>query len=73
MAKGNVKLSKDNCAKLSAENTPLVTEGMQYLQKAVDLNPTYEEAMTYLSLMERRKADLDVRQQGRDQGRPAGL
>jgi tetratricopeptide (TPR) repeat protein len=56
---GNVKLSKDNCAKLSALNTELVNEGLQNLEKAVEINPTYEEAMTYLSLMERRKADLE--------------
>ena len=56
---GNVKLSKPGCAKLVEMNTPLVTEGNQYLQKAVELNPTYEEAMTYLSLMARRKADLE--------------
>ncbi len=56
---GNFKLSKSGCATLTAENTPLVTEGMTYLQKAIDINPTYEEAMTYMSLMERRKADLE--------------
>jgi tetratricopeptide (TPR) repeat protein len=56
---GNVKLSKPGCAKLAEQNAPLVAEGDQYLQKAIDLNPTYEEAMTYMSLMARRKADLE--------------
>lgn len=56
---GNFKLSKPGCAKLTATNTPLVTEGTEYLQKAIDINPTYEEAMTYMSLMSRRKADLE--------------
>jgi tetratricopeptide (TPR) repeat protein len=56
---GNVKLSKAGCAKLTEMNTPLVTEGNTYLQKAIDINPTYEEAMTYMSLMARRKADLE--------------
>ncbi len=56
---GNTKLSKAGCAKLTAENTPLVTEGTQYLQKAIEINQTYEEAMTYMSLMARRKADLE--------------
>lgn len=55
---GNFKLTKPGCAKLSAMNTPLVNEGIEYLQKAIDINPTYEEAMTYMSLMQRRKADL---------------
>ena len=56
---GNLKLSKPGCAALSTQNTPLVTEGLQELQKAISINPTYEEAMTYMSLMERRKADLE--------------
>ena len=55
---GNLKLSKTGCAKLAAMNTPLINEGIEYLQKAIDINPTYEEAMTYMSLMQRRKADL---------------
>ena len=56
---GNLKLSKAGCAKLSGMNTSLVTEGDQYLQKAIDINPNYEEALTYMSLMARRKADLE--------------
>jgi tetratricopeptide (TPR) repeat protein len=56
---GNVKLSKAGCAKLTAQNGPLVSEGTQYLQKAIDINPNYEEAMEILSLMSRRKADLE--------------
>lgn len=56
---GNVKLSKGGCAALTTKNAPLIAEGLQYLQKAVDLNPTYEEAMTYMSLLFRRKADTE--------------
>jgi tetratricopeptide (TPR) repeat protein len=56
---GNLKLSKAGCAKMTTENQALVTQGLQYLQKAIDINPTYEEAMTIMSLMERRKADLE--------------
>ncbi len=32
---------------------------MQYLHKAVELNPTYDDAMQYLQLTYRRKADLE--------------
>ena len=56
---GNFKLSKAGCAKLTAVNAPLVSEGTGYLQKAIHVNPSYEDAMTYLSLMARRKADLE--------------
>ena len=56
---GNLKLSKPGCAALTQQNQAFVTEGTDYLQKAVAINPTYEEALTYLSLMSRRKADLE--------------
>ena len=56
---GNVKLSKPGCAKLVQENAPLVTEGLTYLQKAIEIDPTYDAAMTYESLMNRRKADIE--------------
>jgi len=47
------------CQKLQGVNQPLVDEGIQELQKAVDLRPGYDDAMSYLSLLYRRKADLD--------------
>jgi hypothetical protein len=56
---GNTKLSKANCAALVTANQALVTEGMQYLQKAVDIDPLYENAMSIMSLMYRRKADME--------------
>lgn len=56
---GNPKMSKGACQKLIAANTDLVTEGLQYLNKAVQINPTYDDAMQYLQLTYRRKADLD--------------
>jgi tetratricopeptide (TPR) repeat protein len=56
---GNVKKTKPACAELQAANGALVTEGLQFLQKAVEINPTYDDAMQYLNLTYRRKADLD--------------
>jgi hypothetical protein len=56
---GNPKKSKGACQKLQAANTDLVNEGLQYLNKAVELNPTYDDAMSYLQLTYRRKADLE--------------
>ena len=56
---GNPKKSKDACQKLQAANTDLVNEGVQYLNKAVEINPTYDDAMQYLQLTYRRKADLE--------------
>jgi tetratricopeptide (TPR) repeat protein len=56
---GNPKKSKGACQKLKDANTALVDEGLQYLNKAVELNPTYDDAMQYLQLTYRRKADLE--------------
>jgi tetratricopeptide (TPR) repeat protein len=56
---GNPKMTKGACAKIQAANAPLVAEGIQNLEKAVDLNPNYDDAMQYLQLTYRRKADLD--------------
>jgi tetratricopeptide (TPR) repeat protein len=63
---GNPKMSKGACQKLKDENSALVAEGIEYLNKAVELNPTYDDAMQYLQLTYRRKADLDC-------GDPASL
>ena len=56
---GNPKMTKGACAKIQAANAALVDEGIKYLEKAVDLNPNYDDAMQYLQLTYRRKADLD--------------
>jgi tetratricopeptide (TPR) repeat protein len=67
---GNPKKSKSACAKLQAANTDLVTEGLQYLNKAIEINPSYDDAMQYLQLTYRRKADLEC---GDDDARKADL
>jgi len=67
---GNVKKSKGACQKLQQANTALVTEGLDYLNKAVQINPTYDDAMSYLNLTYRRKADLEC---GDDNARKADL
>src|SRR3984885_7208919 len=56
---GNVKKSKAACAKLQAANTQLVDEAFQYLTKAIELNPTYDDAMAYMNLTYRSKANLE--------------
>ncbi|RZU41510.1 hypothetical protein [Edaphobacter modestus] len=67
---GNVKMSKASCQKLKDANTALVTEGLQYLQKAVEVNKTYDDAMQYLNLTYRRQADLEC---GNDSARKDDL
>ncbi len=55
---------------MQAANTALVNQGLQNLNKAVDLNPNYDDAMQYIQLTYRRKADLDC---GNDGARKADL
>jgi len=56
---GDPKKSKNACAKIEEQNTALVTEGMDVLNKAIALNPNYDDAMQYLQLMYRLKAEQE--------------
>ncbi len=67
---GNAKMDKNTCKKMQDSNTALVTEGLQYLMKAVQIKPTYDDAMSYINLTYRRKADLDC---GDDAARAADV
>jgi tetratricopeptide (TPR) repeat protein len=67
---GNVKKSKPVCAQLVAANGDLVNDALKYLQQAVNINPNYDDAMQYLNLTYRRKADLEC---GNDVARKADL
>lgn len=55
---GNPKMSKATCATIKAQNTDLVNDGLTHLNKAVEINPTYDDAMQYLNLVYRRQADF---------------
>jgi tetratricopeptide (TPR) repeat protein len=56
---GNVKAPKKVMADLKEVNAPLVEEGLQYLNQAVTNRANYDDAMAYLNLIYRRKADID--------------
>lgn len=45
----------------------LVDEGMNSLKQAIELKPDYEDAMTYLNLLYRRKADMADSSEEREQ------
>ncbi|HTG61422.1 MAG TPA: tetratricopeptide repeat protein [Terriglobia bacterium] len=47
-------------AELAEKNNALVDEAIKSLQKAIELKPNYDDAMAYLSLMDREKADLET-------------
>ncbi len=56
---GNAKAPKKVMDAVKEENAPLVEEGLQYLNQAVANRANYDDAMAYLNLMYRRKADVD--------------
>ncbi|MFY9852552.1 MAG: tetratricopeptide repeat protein [Terracidiphilus sp.] len=56
---GNAKAPKKVMEPLKEQNSALVDEGLQYLNQALANRPNYDDAMAYLNLVYRRKADLD--------------
>ena len=53
------KDQKKVCAELKVENEPSIDEGIENLNKAIQLRPDYDDAMAYLNLMYREKADVE--------------
>jgi tetratricopeptide (TPR) repeat protein len=53
-------------AKLAETNGPLIDEGLKALQKAIDLKPDYVDAIAYLNLLYRQKADIEADPADRD-------
>jgi tetratricopeptide (TPR) repeat protein len=47
-------------AELFEKNHTQIDEGMQALQKAIELRPNYNDAMAYLNLLYRQKADIEA-------------
>ena len=67
---GNPGIPKAACQKLASTNGPLIDEALESLHKAIDLRPSYEEAMAYINLAYRRKAEIEC---GNDTARKADL
>ncbi|MGA7926770.1 MAG: tetratricopeptide repeat protein [Candidatus Sulfotelmatobacter sp.] len=53
------KDQKKACAELKEKNGPSIQEGIESLNKAIQLRPDYDDAMAYLNLMYREKADVE--------------
>jgi len=56
---GNAKAPKKVMDQIKEKNGAIVDEGLQYLTQAVQNKDNYDEAMAYLNLIYRRKADVD--------------
>src|SRR5580765_28356 len=50
---------KKVCDELQAKNWTLIQDGIRKFEKAIELRPDYDDAMAYLNLMYRERADLE--------------
>ena len=56
---GKNKDQKKVCEELKPKNTPYIQEGIDSLNKAIQLRPDYDDAMAYMNLMYRERADIE--------------
>lgn len=56
---GNTQALPEVHALLQQQNSGLIEEGLRYLTQAITDRPDYSDAMAYLNLIYRRKADID--------------
>jgi tetratricopeptide (TPR) repeat protein len=56
---GNVKMSPASCEAMRTANAELVDDAVANLTRAIELKPDYADAMAYLNLIFRRRADLN--------------
>ena len=56
---GNSKIPPKLCTQLAGVNAPLLDSAEKYLNRAVELRANYEDAMSYLNLTWRRRADIE--------------
>jgi len=48
---------------LRAKNLEMIEAGMKYLEKAMEIDPQYDDAMAYMNLLYRQRADLQETQE----------
>ena len=53
------KEQKKACDELRVKNMPSIQEGIETLGKAIQLREDYDDAMAYMNLMDREKADVE--------------
>jgi tetratricopeptide (TPR) repeat protein len=53
------KDQKKACDELKVKNAPAISEGIDSLKKAIEIRPDYDDAMAYMNLMYREKADVE--------------
>jgi tetratricopeptide (TPR) repeat protein len=58
------KEQKKVCDELKEKNSTAIQEGIDSLNKAIQLRPDYDDAMAYMNLMYRERADVECDDQG---------
>ncbi len=58
---GNRTAPPEVLESIEQQNSPLVEEALQYLTQAIEERPNHDDAMAYINLVYRRKADIDYR------------
>jgi len=58
------KDQKKACEELKTLNGPAIQEGIDSLNKAIQLRPDYDDAMAYMNLMYRERADVECEDEG---------
>ena len=58
------KEQKKVCDELKDKNSAAIQEGIDSLNKAIQLRPDYDDAMAYMNLMYRERADVECDDQG---------
>jgi len=53
------KEQKKACEELKEKNSPVIQEGIDSLNKAISIRPDYDDAMAYMNLMYRERADVE--------------
>ena len=56
---GNIKMSPASCEAMRTANAELIVDASAKLTRAIALKPEYADAMVYLNLIFRRRADLE--------------
>jgi tetratricopeptide (TPR) repeat protein len=59
-------LPKDLVAQFTQKEGQTIQEGIDSLNKAIELKPDYDDAMGYLSLLDRQKGDMETSPEARD-------
>ncbi len=59
LTEGQLISKPGDCISLRAENQPKVEDGIQRLQKAIELQPGYDDAMGYMNLLYRERAEYE--------------